>query len=171
MIFGHVGGRMWSGSILDVGSGIGHFCKVLDMPNASYLGVEKCPMFIREGQKRFANSVRVVEGDAYNLDFESESFDLVVCNALLIHLNDAEKAFSELVRVSSRWVFITILEGDVANRVVFRDGKKIVNGMAYTYRGFSEDEMSKMADRYGAGRYERMVFEGITTCYMFDKNS
>jgi SAM-dependent methyltransferase len=60
-----------------------------------------------QNAKNIGLNVRI--GDATNLDFDDESFELVISNHVFEHLpsrNDFDKAIQEALRVSSRWVYI-----------------------------------------------------------------
>lgn len=48
---------------------------------------------------RFAYDKSVVNGDIQNLKFNDESFDFVICNHVLEHVEDDNKAISEIYRV------------------------------------------------------------------------
>ena len=47
-------------------------------------------------------------GDAYNIPFKDNSFDLVVCNNATSFMEDKKKAISEYIRVLKPWGFIAI---------------------------------------------------------------
>ncbi|MBU6427679.1 MAG: methyltransferase domain-containing protein [Cyanobacteria bacterium REEB65] len=94
-------------SVLDVGCGVGHWTLALSavLPaGAQVVGVDREPEWIQ-----IANAVaqgaamgdrrRFQVGLAESLDFPDESFDLVTCQTLLIHLKDAKAALGEMQRV------------------------------------------------------------------------
>ncbi len=82
--------------VLDVGCGEGALTRVLR---------EECPGEVVgcDRDVRLLSEVDgpVVQGDAYRLPFSDDSFDLVVCQALLINLPDPERAVREFGRVAS----------------------------------------------------------------------
>lgn len=85
--------------VLDVGCGEGALTRVLR---------EECPGEV-VGCDRDAGLLAelggpTVQGDAYRLPFPDDSFELVVCQALLINLPDPERAIAEFARVASRRV-------------------------------------------------------------------
>jgi ubiquinone/menaquinone biosynthesis C-methylase UbiE len=47
-------------------------------------------------------------GSIYDLPFADGTFELVLCTDLLEHLDDPKRAMHELVRVSKRWVLISV---------------------------------------------------------------
>jgi len=87
--------------ILDVGCGTGELSRVL---------AEECPGAVigcdadRTLLAAASESVPTVVGDALRLPFADDSFDLVVCQALLINLPKPAAAVSEFARVSRNLV-------------------------------------------------------------------
>lgn len=85
-------------SVLDVGCGTGELSRVL---------TEECPGRVvgcdadRDLLSTARDRVPVVAGDALRLPFPDDSFDLVVCQALLINLPDPAAAVGEFARVST----------------------------------------------------------------------
>ena len=47
-------------------------------------------------------------GSVYDLQYEADSFDLVVCMEVLEHLERPEAALEELCRVSRRWLLLSV---------------------------------------------------------------
>ncbi|KAB1189189.1 methyltransferase domain-containing protein [Haloferax sp. MBLA0077] len=92
-----LGGRA---RILDVGCGTGEFTRVLaDESDAHVVGVDADEELLSVAADR--PGIEVVTGDATRLPFADESFDLVVCQALLVNLPDPVAALHEFARVSS----------------------------------------------------------------------
>jgi SAM-dependent methyltransferase len=84
--------------ILDVGCGTGELTRVLaaDSP-AEVVGCDADPRLLEVAHEH----VPTVAGDGLRLPFVDDSFDLVVCQALLINLPDPAAALQEFARVSS----------------------------------------------------------------------
>ena len=57
----------------------------------------------------------LVQGSIYDLPFDNETFDLVLCSEVLEHLDDAPRALRELHRITKRYCLLS-----VPNDVVFR---------------------------------------------------
>lgn len=81
--------------VLEVGASVGnnHQCH----PN--YLGIEYSSVAVEQGKKRFGETLNVVQGDATELDLESNSVDFLFTFATLEHIPEIEKALSEIERV------------------------------------------------------------------------
>ena len=87
--------------ILDVGCGTGELTRVLAEESAGK--VVGCD--VDTDLLTVANEyVSAVAGDALRLPFEDDSFDLVVCQALLINLPEPAAALEEFARASSELV-------------------------------------------------------------------
>lgn len=85
--------------ILDVGCGEGALTRVLaEASEAAVIGCDREPDLLSE------LNLPAVRGDALTLPFVNSSFDLVVCQALLINLPDPVDAIEEFARVSSETV-------------------------------------------------------------------
>jgi len=94
-------------SVLDVGAGVGHWGTVL-LPllatEATIVGVERDPRWVQRARERatelgVADRCRYVQGVAESLEFDDETFDLVTCQTLLIHVADVPAVLSEMCRV------------------------------------------------------------------------
>lgn len=87
--------------ILDVGCGTGELTRVLtEESSANVVGCDADTELLAVASEH----VPVVAGDALRLPFADDSFDLVVCQALLINLPDPTAALREFGRVSSELV-------------------------------------------------------------------
>src|SRR5262249_6393313 len=92
-------------SVLDVGCGIGHWGRALApvLPrDCRLIGVDREERWVNEAARRgeraglgdrFAYRV----GTAEKLSFADESFDLVTCQTLLIHVRDPAQVLGEMV--------------------------------------------------------------------------
>jgi ubiquinone/menaquinone biosynthesis C-methylase UbiE len=89
---------------LEIGAGTGYFS--LNLLQAGVVGEATCTDIspgmvsaLGENAQRLGLAVRTARADAESLPFGDESFDLVLGHAVLHHLPDLERAFSELHRV------------------------------------------------------------------------
>ena len=88
-------------SVLDVGSGVGHWSRVLAPhlhPEATLIGLEREPRWVEEARRR-TPAFTYQQGDAMQLPFADATFDVVTCQTVLIHLPDVPAALREMTRV------------------------------------------------------------------------
>lgn len=74
--------------VVDIGCGYGATKIIVESAGGEWIGVEP-----------FEGGSHTVKGDAQNLPFEANSFDIAYMNAVLEHVPDPAKAFSEVARV------------------------------------------------------------------------
>lgn len=90
-------------SVLSVGCGPGVFLREIAElhPDIDVAGVDQSSTRIQQAEQRCHGlpNVRVSVGDAMELPFESNRFDLVFCRFLLEYLPDKESAVREICRV------------------------------------------------------------------------
>lgn len=104
-------------SILDVGCGAGHYLKSLRREiggDFNYLGVDATSNFINQAKKAFASDKRsdFMLSDIYDLKLADQSYDIVMCNNVLLHLPSINKPLSELIRVAKAHVIVRMLAGN-----------------------------------------------------------
>lgn len=111
-----VAGSIRQGIILDIGTGPGRLPLQIAhlIPDVKVVGLDVSPVMIRAAVKRaekesLLDRVTFVAGDANNLPFESESFDMVISTASLHHWKDPLRIFSEAHRVlkpaGEAWIY------------------------------------------------------------------
>lgn len=96
-------------SVLDVGCGEGFTLYRLQKEKIgkSYEGIEYDEGAIELGKKLYPR-LTIKQGDIYKLPYKSNSFDLVVCTEVLEHLEFPKKAYRELLRVSKKYVLVSV---------------------------------------------------------------
>lgn len=103
-------------SLLDVGCGVGHYLRSLRLhldEKINYHGTDATEYYIELAKKAYNNSSLFTVGSVLDLPFENNSFDIVMSNNLVMHLPpNLEKPFSELLRVSKKYVVIRAMFGD-----------------------------------------------------------
>src|SRR5665213_810368 len=102
---GHFGIR----SILDIGSGTGRGIRTIKsaLPGITALGIEPSLELRKIGHSKGLSEVELIDGDATNLAFGDNSFDLVCEFGALHHIPDPSKAVSEMLRVAGKAIFIS----------------------------------------------------------------
>lgn len=84
--------------VLDVGAGTGRISLELFSLGAQVTALDVSEKIL-EVLKRKNKKIATVVGEAENLPFENESFDLVVSAFLIVHLKDPARFFDEVYRV------------------------------------------------------------------------
>ncbi len=106
--------EIWEGLVLDVGCRSASLQRVLPNSKVRYFGLDL-----------FAPA-DIVGNLEKGLCFQNESFDIVVALDILEHTDNIYKAFSELCRVSRKYVLITLPNAyDVRTRIKFLMGGPI----------------------------------------------
>lgn len=114
--------------VLDVGSGVGHWGRLLAkvMPRSARVhGVDRDPLWVEKAAARaaaegladrFSYQVAVAE----KLPFADASFDLVTCQTVLIHTPDPAAVIDEMVRVARPGGLVLVAEpNNIARALVF----------------------------------------------------
>ena len=96
-------------TVLDAGCGEGFTLARLQKEKIgkSYEGIEADDSAIELGKKLYPR-LNIQKGDIYRLPYKSNSFDLVVCTEVLEHLTEPRKAYRELLRVSKKYVLLSV---------------------------------------------------------------
>lgn len=95
--------------ILDAGCGEGFtLSKFYELKIGNKLeGIDAGEDAIRIGKKLYPY-LDIKIGDIYNLPYKNSSFDLVTCMEVLEHLENPAMALSEVERVSSKYILLTV---------------------------------------------------------------
>lgn len=104
--------------VLDVGTGPGHFIKVLQQafPGARLTGVDPDQGSLEEARQNFPGvDFREMKGE--QLDFPDDSFDVAAISMALHHLADIRKTLNEMQRVvkPGGWIVVNELYSDNLN--------------------------------------------------------
>ena len=87
--------------LLDVGCGTGPMIELLasELPGKNYTGIDLTPRMIEVANRKGIDGARFVVGDAEDLPFDSESFDIVICANSFHHYPRPQRFFDEVARV------------------------------------------------------------------------
>lgn len=96
-------------SVLDVGCGEGFTLDRLQKQKIgkTYQGVDSSKDAIDLGHKLYPE-LKLKIGDIYKLPYAENSFDLVICTEVLEHLENPRRALRELIRVSSKYILLSV---------------------------------------------------------------
>ena len=86
--------------VLEVGSGLGLLAKevALKIPNGKVTGLEKSEEQLKLCPASVSN-LTFIRGDAHNMPFDDNSFDVVYCRYILEHVTNPLKVLNEVRRV------------------------------------------------------------------------
>jgi SAM-dependent methyltransferase len=95
-------------SVLDVGSGVGHWGRLLRhvlAPDVTLVGIDAEQAWVEEATRQataagLADRFSYLQATAEALPFDDESFDLVTCQTVLIHVSDPLAVVREMTRVT-----------------------------------------------------------------------
>lgn len=96
-------------SILDVGCGEGFTLNKLSNEGIgkNLEGVDFLQTAIDLGKKAHPK-LTLKQGNIYDLEYKNDSFDLVMATEVLEHLDDPRKGLKELIRVSKKYILLSV---------------------------------------------------------------
>lgn len=108
-------------SLLDVGVGLGHWSRSLLRhihEDFEFAGIDIEQQWVQQAPVYFyrtfpsipENKFRFLQSDAHELPFQSDYFDVVTCQTVLMHLRNPTKALEEMKRVTKRGGLIICVE-------------------------------------------------------------
>lgn len=152
--------------VIDVACGTGAYYPFLSRGYIEYHGIDTSEKMLRVAKKKYPR-IEFRVGDAKHLNYDDQTFDLVFCMSLLIHipLKTIEKVVSELCRISRKNVlfnlhittdsktdtciakwgeFISVINRLDANRLVDscnpKNTKEVVYGDAERLSAYAHDD-------------------------------
>jgi SAM-dependent methyltransferase len=151
--------------ILDVGCGTGELTRVLaEESDAEIIGVD-----VERALLETIREAASVQGDARQLPFVNDAFDLVVCQALLVNIPDPIPVIQEFVRVSRD--LVAVIEPDnsqVRVKSTVEQESRLAERARATYTAGLRSDVTIGADA------EELLIEGgvqnvSTTRYDFER--
>ena len=96
-------------SVLDVGCGEGFSLNKLSEEGIGKKleGIDFLKTAIEIGKKLHPN-ITLNQGNIYKLEYKNDSFDLVMATEVLEHLEDPKKGLKELIRVSKKYLLLSV---------------------------------------------------------------
>jgi SAM-dependent methyltransferase len=126
-------------SVLDVGSGVGHWARLiatLVAPGAAITGVDPEAEWVQEATRRAPDPrFSYVQGAGEELPFPDATFDLVTCQTVLIHTPDPRAVIREMRRVTKPGGQVIVAEpNNLASYVVHTSaGVDIVDALRFVH--------------------------------------
>ncbi len=133
-------------SILDVGCGEGFTLQRLykNKIGKRLEGVDFQKSAIEIGTKLHPD-LALKQGNIYNLEYKDNSFDLVMATEVLEHLDDPKKGLKELIRVSKKYLLLSVpnepffmIANFLRGKNITRWGNDIEHIQHWTSRGFQK---------------------------------
>ncbi len=107
--FGNSRKHKTSSKVLEVGSGSGQHLKFVEKTYSKYIMTDiNSSLLLKNSKESKLSKIEFKVADVQNLPFKSGTFDRVIATCLLHHLNDPEKALSEVRRVVKRGGLVSI---------------------------------------------------------------
>lgn len=118
--------KIMTGNVLDVGCGEGYTLNRLVRAGIGncLVGIDVSETAIILGKKLFPD-LTLIQGDIYNLPFDDNLFDTVICTEVLEHLREPQKAIRELKRVSNKYLLLSVPNEPLASLRNLVIGKNI----------------------------------------------
>ena len=116
--------------ILDIGCGFGDLLKFFRNSghNSELVGIDISDGMIEEARLDNSN-IKFSVADAENMDFNDNSFDIVICKHALYHFNDIDKVINEVFRIlkDNGKFIITINSLDSSSRENVQNMKQFIS--------------------------------------------
>lgn len=164
--------------LLDAGCGAGDVARELVpavAPGGEVVALDYSAATLAAARERHAGGeIRYVTGDVSALDFADDSFDGVWCERVLQHVDDADAAIGELVRVTRTGGRLCLLDTDWSSLAF--DG--VDGGLAGTVTGHMHGRLTPRQIDMGRTLRRRLVDRGLhdvtatpVTCFFGDPES
>jgi 2-polyprenyl-3-methyl-5-hydroxy-6-metoxy-1,4-benzoquinol methylase len=127
-------------NVLDVGCGEGFILSKLkeEEIGRSWEGIDYSMEAVEIG-KKINPDLDLKQGSIYDSKFKDNSLDLVVCTEVLEHLEDPKKALKEVLRISKKYVLLSVPNEPLFLLSNFTQwGKDIGHINHWTFLGFEK---------------------------------
>jgi ubiquinone/menaquinone biosynthesis C-methylase UbiE len=160
------------GRILDNGCGTGHFSEFLK--GLDVTGLDISARMLGYARKRYQ---KVIQGDAQNLPFTNDYFDLVLAKGLLHHLPNPQRGVTEIYRVLRKGGEVVF--SDTLNSILTNLPRRILKRSKHfsqEHKNFKRSEIIKIIDSklsieeiyyFGYLAYPLLGFPDIINIYKY----
>jgi SAM-dependent methyltransferase len=164
-------------SILDIGCGTGRgLLKIKQaMPGIKATGIEPSAELRKVGHLKGLSETELIDGDAMSLKFDEGAFDIVCEFGALHHIPDPAKAVSEMLRVSSKAIFISDDNNFGQGSRISRLAKQAINAVGLwpaadllktRGRGYTFSEGDGLAYSYSVFNDYRQIAENCESVHL-----
>jgi SAM-dependent methyltransferase len=116
-------------SVLDIGSGTGRTLLYLKekRPEIRVVGIEPVRELREIGYQQGIGETELVDGNALNLQYKNDQFDLVCEFGVLHHIRTPTAVVSEMLRVAKKVIFLSDSNNFGQGSYIVRNLKQIIN--------------------------------------------
>jgi SAM-dependent methyltransferase len=133
--------------VLDVGCGSGRHLEAFRNAGLDVTGLDPSPSMLKLARNRLGDRAGLFPGQAEDLPFEDNEFDLVTLITCLEFVDDPEEALAEAFRVARRRVFIGVLNSFSLTALGRRFKGLVTDSFYNRARFFSVWELSEIIHR------------------------
>lgn len=147
------------GSVLDIGSGTGRAISYMKKrrPGIKVVGIEPVEELRRIGYRHGLSEQDLVAGNALEIEFEDNAFDLCCEFGVLHHIRTPEKAVEEMLRVGKKGIFLSDANNFGQGSAISRFIKQLINAL----------HLWKAADYVKTGGKGYTISEGDGLAYSY----
>lgn len=144
-------------SVLEVGSGTGHFAAWLAESGFEVAGLDRAPAMVKVSQRSFP-SIPFVLGDARRLPFRTGAVDVVLFITTLEFLENVTTALREAVRVARRGVVAIVLNRHSLGGLSRRLGPQSRGSLLGQARDYSLSRLRRELREAGGARLDALYW-------------
>ena len=136
-------------SVLDIGCGTGHNLAFFKELGLKATGIDTSKPMLDVAVKKFGNDVSLYHGQAEELPFDNDSFDIVTLITVLEFVPDPSKVLKEAARVARTRIYLGVLN------------KASLLAVNRRIRGRFQDSIYNRAEFYSIWEIEAMVRRAV----------
>ncbi len=153
--------------VLEIGCGSGLiYGKLVPeiVVNSSYLGLDNSNKMLDIARQRYPTG-QFFYGDAHELPFPSQSFEVGLCFEVLGHLPNIQQPIKELFRVTSRLIIFTAWISQEAQTII---SKEEILGKLFLHKLYTQEEIIKAIQQAAKSESYRIEIRVLSdVCWAF----